>query len=231
MTQPVPSCSSHLAIDPDGEPQRADQVHLHGERVEQHGAFEVVVGARCPLQFGHQRRDVLDVRCGYRAAGVVDQDVDAAVGLDDLLDEGVDARGNRLGRRPSGRNARPTRVRPPLRAGVERGPRATDDRRPGAQQFVRDAHTDAATGARDDGDLAVQCAHAETITRVIILWQGRSAARHQVLTVAGGEESAGRRLGACVGRGASSGVDGRGRGGVCGTAAGCLCRPRRVIRC
>ena len=54
----------HLAVDPDGEPQRTDQVHLHGERVEQHGAFEVVVGARCALDAwtpapGHPRRAVL----------------------------------------------------------------------------------------------------------------------------------------------------------------------------
>jgi hypothetical protein len=79
-----------LAVSPDGEPHRADQVHLHGEGVEQHGAFEVVVAARRALQSLHQDGDVFGVRRRHGAAGVVDQDVDPAIGVGDLGHEGVD---------------------------------------------------------------------------------------------------------------------------------------------
>ena len=43
-----------------------------------------------PWSFGTSCGDILDVRRWDRAAGVVHQDVDAAVGVDDPLDEGVD---------------------------------------------------------------------------------------------------------------------------------------------
>ena len=81
---------AHLAVHADGEPQRADEVHLDGERVKQHGALEVVVGARRALDARHQCGNVLGVRRGDRPAGVVDQDVDSAVALDHRGDHRVD---------------------------------------------------------------------------------------------------------------------------------------------
>ena len=62
---------------------RADQVHLNREGVKEHGALEVVVGAWRALDLGHQSRNVLDVGGGNGAAGVVDQNVEPTVALDD----------------------------------------------------------------------------------------------------------------------------------------------------
>lgn len=57
-----PVLALHLPVDPDREPQRADQVHLNGERVEQHRAFEVVVGGGRPLDARDQGGDILGMR-------------------------------------------------------------------------------------------------------------------------------------------------------------------------
>src|ERR1700748_1382822 len=80
----------HLPVYPDGEPQRADQIHLHCEGVKQRGAFEVVVAARCTLNTLHEFGNALRMRRRNRPAGVVHQYVDAAVGGHDVSDERVD---------------------------------------------------------------------------------------------------------------------------------------------
>src|SRR3954447_523883 len=82
--------AAHLPVDADGEPQRADQVHLDGEGVEQRGPLEIVVGARRTLELGDEFRHILDIGARYGAPRVVDQDVDAAVGVDNLGNHRVD---------------------------------------------------------------------------------------------------------------------------------------------
>ena len=62
MIEPDAVLAAHLPVDAKGEPQRADQVHLDGERVEQRRPLEVVVGARRTLDPADQFRDVFDVR-------------------------------------------------------------------------------------------------------------------------------------------------------------------------
>ena len=152
---------AHLPVDADGEPQRADEVHLDREGVEQHRALEVVVAARRALDLRDERGDVLDVRRGHRAAGVVDQDVDAAVGRGHLRHHCVDGAvialvADHLG----GACAQSGSVSAPGSASSLRT-RAADDRGTCAQQFVRDADADAPAGAGDDRDLAVQHAHSD----------------------------------------------------------------------
>jgi hypothetical protein len=58
--------------------------------MKQHGALEVVVGARRALNARHQRGYVLGVRRGDRPTRVVDQDVDSAVALDHRVNHRVD---------------------------------------------------------------------------------------------------------------------------------------------
>src|ERR1700742_4456173 len=75
----------HLPVYPDGEPQRADQIHLHCEGVKQRGAFEVVVAARCTLNTLHEFGNALRMRRRNRPAGgcappdISDERVDRAM--------------------------------------------------------------------------------------------------------------------------------------------------------
>src|SRR5215210_8509743 len=64
--------AAHLPIDAQGEPQRADQVHLDGEGVEKGSPLVVVSGTRRALDLADQLRYVLDVRRRHGATGIVD---------------------------------------------------------------------------------------------------------------------------------------------------------------
>ncbi len=83
----MPSWVRICRYDADGEPERTDQVHLHGEGVKQGGALVLVVAAGCALDALHEFGNALRVRRRNGTAGVVHQDVDPAVGGDDFGDE------------------------------------------------------------------------------------------------------------------------------------------------
>ena len=167
----------HLPVHPDGEPQRADQIHLHREGVEQRGALEVVVAARCALNALHQFGNAFRVRRRNRPAGVVHQDVDAAVGGHDVGDEGVDRAVVALVANPLGRARRPVGV--DAGDGVQRRPRAADDCGAGPQQLVGDADTDAPAGPGDDRDLAVEHAHEPTLLSLTVTARQSYCATHE----------------------------------------------------
>jgi hypothetical protein len=124
--------------------------------VKQRRPLEIVVGTGSTLNPLHEFGYVFDVGCGHRAAGVVDQDVDATVGFGDLRDHGVDGAQIALVADHLGGAPQPFLVL--VRAGkaVELRPGAADDGGARAQQFVRDADADSAAGACDDGDLSAQ---------------------------------------------------------------------------
>ena len=147
---------AHLAVGADGEPQRADEVHLDGEGVKQHGALEVVVGARSALDAGHQRRNVLCVGGGNGAAGVVDQNVESTVAFDDLADHCVDRVVIALVTHQLVTTLGPARLGVSTGNAVQRRARAADDEGTCPEQFVSNADSDTSTGAGHDRDLAVE---------------------------------------------------------------------------
>src|ERR1700744_3158037 len=82
--------NGHLPTGPDGATEWADQVHLHRAWVKYHGGVIFVAAARCALDALDELGNALRVRRRYGPAGVVHQDVEAAVGSHDFGDEGID---------------------------------------------------------------------------------------------------------------------------------------------
>jgi hypothetical protein len=127
--------------------------------MEQDGAFELVVTARGALELLNELGNRLDVRGRHRASGVVHEDIEAAVRIDDPLHKGVDCLVVGLITQPLLGPLYSTRQG--LGAGKARqlGPGAPHDRRAGEQQLAGDADPHAATGPGDDRDLAVERTH------------------------------------------------------------------------
>ena len=160
MIEPDAVLAAHLPVDAEREPQRADQVHLDGEGVEKRRPLEVVVGARRALDPLHQFGDVFDGGRRHGAAGVVDQDVDAPVGVDHFRDHRIDGAEIALVADHLGAALQPGVVLVRAGKGVELRPGAADDGGACAKQFVCDSDADPAAGARDDGHLALEDALA-----------------------------------------------------------------------
>ena len=157
--RPGPVLFAHLAVGANGEPQRTDEIHLHGKGMEQDGAFELVVAARTALDLLNELRNRLDVRGRHRSSRVVHEDIEAAVRIDDPLYEGVDRllvgliTHPLLGPLYSARHGVGTGKARQL------GPGTPHDRRAGEQQLAGDADPHTATRPGDDRDRAVERTH------------------------------------------------------------------------
>ena len=140
--------------------------------MEQRRAFELVGAARGALDLLHELGDVLDVRGRDGAAGVVHEDVDAAVGVDDPRRRSIDGAVVALVAHPS----RTVRAAASVCARERGSPaRATDDGRACLEQSARDADADAATRSGDDRDLAVERTHPQNDKALNVLLGANSS--------------------------------------------------------